>query len=35
MMKLKRINSPFELLDIEKTRVIQTYDKLVHTKLCA
>ena len=32
MMKMKRISSPFELLQFEKNRVLNTYDKLVHTK---
>lgn len=32
LMKMKRINSPFDLLEFEKNRVISTYDKLVHTK---
>ena len=29
---MKRISSPFELLQFEKNRVLNTYDKLVHTK---
>ncbi len=33
MMKMKRIQSPFDLLEAEKKRVITTYDKLVHTKM--
>lgn len=32
MMKMKRMSSPFELLEFEKNRVIISYDKLVHTK---
>lgn len=31
-MKMKKVGSPFELLDIEKTRIIQTYEKLVQAK---
>ena len=32
MMKMKKVSSPFELLEIEKNRVRQTYEKLVHMK---
>ncbi len=29
---MKKVNSPFELLELEKNRVITTYEKLVHMK---
>lgn len=32
LMKMKKVNSPFELLELEKNRVISTYEKLVHMK---
>ncbi|CDW77013.1 UNKNOWN [Stylonychia lemnae] len=32
MMKMKKVVSPFDLLEQEKQRVITTYEKLVHTK---
>jgi len=32
MMRMKKVTSPFELLTLEKQRVTQTYEKLVHTK---
>eukprot|EP00347_Sterkiella_histriomuscorum_P019003 403343339 len=32
MMKMKKVGSPFDLLDLEKTRIIQTYERLVQQK---
>lgn len=35
LMKLKRASSPFQLLDSEKSRVLSTYEKLIHARTSA